>query len=260
MYIYGIDHAIHLTGGRRHEVWFRSGDGPALVFLHGLFGVTGDEPLFRALARHHSVTAPLAPGFANLAELDDLHDIHDLALYYDDIFDALGLDQVTVVGNSFGAMIAAELAAHVPHRVSRLVLISPIGLWNDAYPVADLWGVPTAEMPKLLYADPSKALGLGPNPGVEAVVAQVRGMTSVARFLWPIPDRGLSRRLRRVRAPTQIIHGEQDRFVPVQYAHDFASLISGASVHIIPGAGHMLTDEALDPLLQAIETPMEVRA
>jgi pimeloyl-ACP methyl ester carboxylesterase len=252
---------LSLSGGRR-QVVYQAGDGPVLVWLHGLYGVTTDAPLLEALASHHTVLAPLAPGFADLAELDELHDIHDLALHYDDILDALNLDHAIVAGHSFGAMIAAELAAHVPARVSRLVLASAIGLWNDAYPVADLWGVPPAELPQLLYADPSKAAGLGPNPSVDAVVALARGMTSVARFLWPIPDRGLARRLRRVRAHTLVIHGELDRFVPVQYAHDFVALLPNAEAHIIPGAGHMLPVEALDPLLRAIETVtrMEVLA
>jgi len=245
---------IGLSGDRR-QVVFQAGSGPALLFLHGLYGVTLDAPLIEALARHHSVTAPLAPGFADLAELDDLHDIHDLALHYDDILDALALEQpVVVVGHSFGAMLAAELAAHAPHRISRLVLMSPLGLWNDAYPVADLWGIPPAELPGLLYADPRRAPALGANPEVEAVIGRVRGMTAVARFLWPIPDRGLSRRLRRVRAPVLVIHGEQDRFVPVQYAHDVVGLLPHASAHILPGAGHMLSVEALDPSILAIET------
>jgi pimeloyl-ACP methyl ester carboxylesterase len=249
--------SISLSGGR-HQVVFQAGDGPALVWLHGLYGVSADAPLIEALARHHAVSAPLAPGFADLAELGELRDIHDLALHYDDVLDALDLEQAVVVGHSFGAMIAAELAAHVPARIARLVLLSPLGLWNDAYPVADLWGVPSAELPTLLYADPSRAPDIGPKPDVEVVVAQVRGMTSVARFLWPIPDRGLSRRLRRVRAPTLVIHGQQDRFVPVQYAHDFVGLLPNASAHIIPGAGHMLPVEALDAVVQAIETRTEV--
>jgi pimeloyl-ACP methyl ester carboxylesterase len=250
---------LHLSGGRQQLV-YQAGDGPALVFLHGLYGVKADAPLIEELGRHHTVYAPLAPGFADLAELDDLHDIHDLALHYDDVLDALDLDQVVLVGHSFGAMIAAEIACHVPRRISRLVLISPLGLWNDAYPVADPWSVPPAELPRLLYADLSKAPGTGPNPEVEAVLAVTRGMTSVARFLWPIPDRGLSRRLRRVRAPTLVIHGEQDRFVPVQYAHDFAALVPNASAHVIPGAGHMLPMEALEAVLQVIETRTEVHA
>jgi pimeloyl-ACP methyl ester carboxylesterase len=198
------------------------------------------------------VYAPLAPGFADLDELADIRDIHDLALHYDDLLEALDLASPIVAGHSFGAMIGAELAAHVPRRVSRLVLVSPLGLWNDDYPVADLFGIPSTEVPGLLYADVAHAPGGGPTPDVEAIIALTRGMTTVARFLWPIPDRGLVRRLYRVRAPTLILHGELDRFVPARYAEDFVALLPNASSHVIAGAGHMVLVEALDETLSAI--------
>ncbi len=250
---------IDLGGGRKQLV-YRAGDGPPLVWLHSLYGVEADAPLIEALAQSHTVLAPLAPGFADLAELDNLRDIHDLALHYDDLFDALNLDHALVAGHSFGAMIAAELAAHVPHRVSRLILLSPLGLWNDRYPVADLFGIPSAELPTLLYADPALAPGSGPKPDIEVVIALVRGMTTVARFLWPIPDRGLSRRLGRIKAQTLIVHGAEDRFVPVQYAADFVALLPNASRRIIPGVGHMLTVEAFDDVLGSIRDFSRVEA
>lgn len=239
--------------GNRHSVIYRWGHGPPLVWLHSLYGVEADAPVIHRLSERYSVVAPLAPGFADLEELEPLRDIHDLALHYDDILDALQLEHVVAVGHSFGAMIAAELAAHVPHRVSRLVLLSPLGLWNDDYPVADLFGIPPADVPGLLYADPERAPGSGPRPDVETVIALVRGMTTVARFLWPIPDRGLARRLHRVKAPTLVVHGADDGFVPRAYADDFVALLPNGSRDIIPGAGHMLTVEALEQTLAVVD-------
>jgi pimeloyl-ACP methyl ester carboxylesterase len=236
-----------------NQVVYRSGDGPPLVWLHSLYGAEADTPIIEALARDFSVYAPLTPGFADLAELDSIRDIHDLALHYDDMLEALELESAVVAGHSLGAMIAAELAAHVPRRVSRLVLASPLGLWNDAYPVADLFSVPAAEMPTLLYADRSPTpSGSGGAPDVESIVALARGMATVARFLWPIPDRGLSRRIHRITAPTLVVHGALDRFVPPQYADEFVARLPRASREIVPGAGHMLFVEAFDPTLHAV--------
>src|SRR5258708_407515 len=130
------------SGG--HQVIYRAGNGPPLVWLHSLYGVEADAPVIDALARQYTVFAPLAPGFADLDELASMRDIHDLALHYDDVLEALGLAEVPVAGHSFGGMIAAEIAAHVPARVARLILLSPLGLWNDDYPVADLFGIPSA--------------------------------------------------------------------------------------------------------------------
>src|SRR5262249_32610533 len=115
---------------------------PKIVWLHGPHGVRKNDPVIAELAKRPSVIAPVAPGFNNVDELDEVRDVHDLALHYDDVFEALGLDGISLVGHSFGAMIAAEVAAHVPKRVDRLVLISPFGLWRDDYPVADLFARP----------------------------------------------------------------------------------------------------------------------
>jgi pimeloyl-ACP methyl ester carboxylesterase len=202
------------------------------------------------------VLAPLAPGFRDLAELAELDDVHDLAMYYDDMLDALALDQVAVVGHSFGAMLAAELAAHYPKRVTQLVLISPFGLWNDSYPVADLFALTPAQMPGLLYANPpvpATAPGNGGEADVEALVAVAQSMTTVAKFMWPIPDRGLARRLRRISAPTLVVFGEADAFVPPRYADDFVSAIGGSSSKLIAGAGHMAPVEDPDAVLTAID-------
>jgi pimeloyl-ACP methyl ester carboxylesterase len=235
-----------------NQVVYRAGSGPPLVWLHSLYGVEADTGIIDALAREHSVYAPLTPGFADLAELETIRDIHDLALHYDDVLEALGLESAIFAGHSLGAMIAAEIASHVPRRVSRLVLASPLGLWNDAYPVSDIFSVPAAEMPTLLYADLAHAPTTSGKPDIEAIVALARGMATVARFLWPIPDRGLSRRLHRITAPTLIVHGALDRFVPVEYADEFVARLADASREIIPGAGHMVFSEAFDTAMGAM--------
>jgi pimeloyl-ACP methyl ester carboxylesterase len=55
-----------------------------------------------------------------------------------------------------------------------------------------------------------------------------------------------------VRAPTLIVHGAEDRFVPVQYVDDFVRLIPNATSEVIPGAGHMLLAEAHEQVLAAM--------
>src|SRR5437016_7254197 len=144
--------------GDRHATVYQAGEGPPLVWFHSLYGVEADAPLLDALAQHNTIYAPEAPGFTDLADLDELRDIHDLALHYDDILTALKLAEPTpFAGHSFGAMIAAEVAAHFPNRVSRMVLLSPLGLWDDNHPVADLFGVPQQEAPRMLYVNPPEA-------------------------------------------------------------------------------------------------------
>jgi pimeloyl-ACP methyl ester carboxylesterase len=248
---------LRLSGGREVQI-HRAGQGPTIVWLHGPHGVRRTDPVVAELAKRHSVIAPLAPGFNNVDELDDIRDVHDLALHYDDILEALGLDRIALVGHSFGAMIAAELAAHVPKRVERLVLISPFGLWRDDKPVADLFARPYATIDRLLWktgeapgvmTDPANF----PNDPVEKAVTIVQAMTSVAKFIWPIPDKGLRRRLHRVSAKTLIVFGADDAFVPAIYADEFAAAIPGARKAVIPDAAHMVAYEKTPEVMRLIE-------
>ena len=248
---------LELFGGRRAQV-HRAGQGPTIVWLHGPHGVRKNDPVIAELAKRHRVVAPVAPGFNNVDELDDIRDVHDLALHYDDTFEALGLDGVSLIGHSFGAMIAAEVAAHVPKRVERLVLISPFGLWRDDHPVADLFARPYATIDRILWksgeasavmADPANF----PNDPVEKAVALNQAMTSVAKFIWPIPDKGLRRRLPRVTAQTLVVFGRDDAFVPVVYADEFAAAIPGARTAVIADAAHMVPYEQTGEVMRLIE-------
>jgi pimeloyl-ACP methyl ester carboxylesterase len=249
---------VELPSGRNQAV-FRGGEGPALVWLHAADGIGSDDhPLLSKLMERHSVVAPLAPGFEDLAELDEVNDIHELAMHYEDLLETLGLEQATVVGHSFGGMIGAELAAHYPARVAELVLIAPVGLWNEDYPVIDFFAVPVPELPDVLFADPAfkpppPAAESEEEIDVEALVTLVQGLTSVAKFMWPIPDRGLARRLYRIRARTLVVFGAEDALAPARYADDFVAGIADARKVIVPGAGHMVPIERTDEVLAAIE-------
>jgi pimeloyl-ACP methyl ester carboxylesterase len=252
------DEIVRLPRGRSQTV-FRGGDGPPLVFLHAGGGLDPGDQLLAQLARSRSIYAPIAPGFADLADLDEIRDVHELAMHYDDLLESLELDSVPVIGHSFGAMTAAELASHVPQRVSKLVLIAPVGLWNDDYPVADVFAVQPQNLPALLFADTSHPAaqamlaGADGEPDVEALVQIVSGLTTLAKFMWPIPDRGLARRLHRITAPTLIVWGDRDALAPVRYADDFAAGIPDARTLVVAGAGHMVTLEAQEQVQAGIE-------
>ncbi len=63
-------------------------------------------------------------------------------------------------------------------------------------------------------------------------------MGSTGKFIWPIPDKGLKKRIHRVKAPTLLIWGAEDRLVPPVYAEDFMRQIAGARVETVKDAGH----------------------
>src|SRR5215472_16601263 len=61
---------------------------------------------------------------------------------------------------------------------------------------------------------------------------------ATSKFIWPIPDKGLKKRIHRVSAPPLIVWGADDRIVPHVYAEEFSRRLADARVHIITGAGH----------------------
>src|SRR5262249_36568381 len=115
-----------------------SGRGPALVYLHSFHDREAWPPLLDQLAERFTVHAPCHPGVQGSEGVEHLADVVDLALAYDELLAALGLDAACLAGHSFGGMVAAELASLCPGRATGVALISPLGLWLDGKPVADV--------------------------------------------------------------------------------------------------------------------------
>jgi pimeloyl-ACP methyl ester carboxylesterase len=259
------EETVSLASGRRWQV-YSGGAGAPLLWLHGLRGVDPSDPLLAALQTRYRVTAPVAPGFNDLDELARIDNIHELALDYDDLIQTLGLKDFLLIGHSFGAMIAADIAAHFPHRVARLVLLAPFGLWNDAYPVADIFAMPYAQIDDSLWHDEAArerfARKLVADADAKVVAEQTiklaQSLTAVTKFVWPIPDRGLRRRLPRVACPTLVLFGAEDRVVSQRYADDFKAGLRGGETAVVTGAGHMLQYERPQQVMDRIERFLQV--
>ncbi len=231
------------AGGLRCRVW-EKGDGPPLGFLGGLRGLPRWPELLDRLAERRRVIAPSLPGFPGCGGHDGLDVLADWVTASLDALDASGLEGADLVGASVGASLAAEVAAFSRASVRRLVLIAPFGLFDAREPVADLWAVRLSQLPALLSAEPERlAAFLACPEGEDAVeweIAQTRASEAAARLLWPIPDLGTLRRLHRIRAPTLLLWGSEDRVIPASYAKRFAEGIAGwVEIKSIDGAGHM---------------------
>jgi len=239
--------------GPKQQDIFRGGSGAPLVWAHGLSGLGIGEPLLTELEKTYTVIAPVMPGRKDLDELEAIRDIRDLAVYYDSLLDQLNIDGATLVGHSFGGMLAGEMAALAPKRYKSLTLISPLGLWNDAAPITDIFARPYAEIDGLLWkgaANPP-APKAASDDSVEAMVEMINGLGSVAKFIWPLPDKGLRHRLYRLSMPTLIVFGASDAVVPPSYAGEFAKSITGAKTLVLKGS-HMIPFEQPSEIAQAI--------
>ena len=195
--------------GERFQIRiYEGGAGKHLLYLPGAGGLLKDDPFLRALAQHFHVFAPLLPGFEDSDGSEHLRTMLDFTLHTFDVWDALGLESPLVVGHSMGGMIAAEMAAIAPRDIEKLVLISPAGLWMDAHPIPDLFALLPYELPELLLYDPTQHAAIVSAGGdlddpeflTSFLVENARRLGTAGKMLFPIPDRGLSERLYRIRA------------------------------------------------------------
>ena len=242
---------LELRGGDFQAEVVRGGDGPPLLYLHGAIGQKGWAPFLERLSRQFTVYAPYMPGYGNASGLEHLEDLHDLIIYHFALLDALDVPRAHIVGHSLGGMIAAEMAAMAPGVVDRLALVSPAGLWRDEEPVADLLALNADELLERLTAMPDGADSLD---GLRDMLSRDRmqDIAAAGKFLWPIPDRGLKRRAYRIKSPTLILWGGEDRINPPSYAADFQSLITGSRTATLLNAGHLLMLEQADAFADAV--------
>jgi pimeloyl-ACP methyl ester carboxylesterase len=237
---------IPVWQGQIHMRVRSKGRGPALVFLHGPWGPTWD-PFLDELAGSFTVYAPEHPG-TTPGRPDDVYALDgfwDLVLCYDELFTALGLADAAFVGHSFGGMVACEIAAACPGHVRRLVLIDALGLWRDDTPIPNWMIMHQGELADRIFRDADGeaarrmfAVPEDPEARVMARVGLQWAMGATGKFLWPIPDKGLKKRIHRVLASTLIVWGKEDRIVPLVYAEEFARRIGKARVETVAEAGH----------------------
>jgi pimeloyl-ACP methyl ester carboxylesterase len=240
-----------------------AGEGRPLLYLHGAGGLFSEEPLLERLAARHRVLAPEGPGYGACSGEDLLEDMLDFSLHAWDVVEALDLaEPPDVVGHSMGGMIAAEMACLAPRSLGRLALLAPAGLWLDAHPIPDLFAMLPFQMARALFHDSKRGEAFFTKgvdfSNLEALqdflVGNARRLGMAGKILFPIPNRRLSKRLYRQTAPTLLVWGASDAFIPPVYAQRWLDLLPEARLAEIPEAGHMLPYEQPEAVAAAMET------
>lgn len=239
------------------QVW-EQGSGDPLLYLHGYERHPGGAGFLRRLAADRRVLAPEQPGYGSSTGFESFTDVLDVALFYRELVESWGIDRVDVVGHSLGGMFAAELAAIAPQLVNRLVLVNAYGLWLDDEPTLDPFGAADQVKAAKWHGTPPKAepTNFVPVEGDPhaAILFAAQNLGSATKFMWPIADRGLRRRLPLIDAPTLVVHGTSDGLLPLSYAEEFVRLIPQASLAPIEAAGHYPMVEQEDAFVSAVTT------
>lgn len=241
------DHTIELDGCRTH--YRRGGSGTPLVFLHGASGAPVVLPFMEKLATRFDVLVPDHPGYGLSDEPEWLENIHDVAYFYLDFFEALRLENAVVVGSSMGGWMALEMAVRDTARIGSLVLVSPAGIAAPGAEPADIFLLPPEQMVRSLFVDQKYAearLAIPETP--ESVDRDLKNRHATARLAWEprLHDPHLPKWLHRIRIPTAIVWGADDRILPVAMAHELKRRIAHAELHILERCGHLPQVEAME--------------
>ena len=228
-----------------------AGEGHPVLLLHGGGGPQTVAAFGALLASAESarVIVPTHPGWAGTPRPESLGDIKSLAALYGRLLEELDLADVTVVGNSIGGWVAAEMALLHSPRISSVVLIGATGLELAGHPVVDFFSLTMDQVAELSYHDPDgfridvSALP----PAAQAAMAGNRATLAVLGGTTMV-DTGLADRLPAVAVPTLVLWGDSDRIVDVEIGRAYAAIIPDAEFRLLPRTGH----------LPQLETPAEL--
>ncbi|HTX07387.1 MAG TPA: alpha/beta hydrolase [Solirubrobacteraceae bacterium] len=241
----------------------RRGEGPPLLYMHGLGLSQRWLALYERLSRGCDVVVPDHPGFGDSAPAAWMRDFDDLVLHYAELADLLGLGAFHLVGHSFGGWVAAEFASFYPERVTSLTLVTPLGLRVPGEAPADLFRMGTEARLELMFNGRAEAFfGRGTDEErLERLLQDYADLTAFGRFAWnPRYDIRLDRRLGRIMSPALVIGAEEDRVLPASHIARYAELLPNARVAVVgergTPTGHAVVAEEPEAVALLIETIM----
>lgn len=250
---------IEVAGLRLHVADVGPRDAPAVILLHG-FGSSLEtfDAWAQVLSKQFRVVRFDLPGFG-LTGADPTGDYSDARglMLIGGLMDRLGLSRASLVGNSMGGRLAWMFAAAFPGRVEKLVLISPDGFASAGFDYGKAPDVPLMlrllpyTLPKFMlratlapayahkrlltdevvtrYWDFMRA------PGVRRAIVDRTAQTILQD---PIPL------LRKIRAPTLLLWGEEDAMIPISNAADYVAALPECHLVRLPGLGHVPQEES----------------
>lgn len=223
-------------------VW-NAGKGRPLLFLDGGDGFHRGSRWLQLLAEEWDVHAPKHPGYGGVDFADHIRGVDELSLLYLEMLDRLDLNDVLLVGASFGGWIGAEMAVRSCDRIAGIVLIDPLGIKvgdRTDRDIRDIYSARPQEKIEILYSGSEhRNFDYATMPDQE-VAAVVQDREAEAFYGWKpfFHNPTLDRWLFRVKRPTLFVWGENDRFVEPGYGRAYAERVPGSQFSVIPQAGH----------------------
>ncbi|MEO1925880.1 MAG: alpha/beta hydrolase [Gammaproteobacteria bacterium] len=230
------------------------GDGDNVFLIHGSGpGVTAWANwrlCLPAFSEYFRVVAPDMSGFGFTERPDDVeYNMDNWVSHAIDLMDALNIEQTNLVGNSFGGALALALTIRHPERVKKLVLMGSVGVHFELTEGLDeVWGYEASSenMRKImdyfahdrnLVSDELAELRYKASiqPGFQEAFS---AMFPAPRQRWIEGMQSPEENIRNVKHDTLIVHGREDRVIPVSTSQRLFELIERSQLHLFGQCGH----------------------
>jgi len=233
-----------LQVGDKSLAYFERGSGPPVVIIHGVGGHKEDwRGVADALAKTHRVFAIDMLGFGESSKTGDDLSMPVQAAAVKALLDAHGVDKADIVGNSVGGWVATTFAATYPASVKRLVIIDGAGFkaMFEGTPPVNFDPNTVEEMQALINITINSDVAKTPGLAEKALTAyKASGEKAISptwgRSLYGSPR--MEELFPKVKAPTLVLWGADDKLFPSVLCDAFAAQIAGATCQKIPNAGH----------------------
>lgn len=212
---------------------------PPVVLVHGAaVSSLHMAPTAEALAGAFPVYVPDLPGHGRSDDPEEVQDAAGLAASLARWLEAVGLERVHLLGNSFGCQIIAELAVARPELVDRALLQGPTTdpqghglrqLWR--------WGInfwrEGSTQPRVTFKQWAQA-----------------GRRVFPSTLYSMDRHRIEEVLPRIQAPTLVVRGSRDPIIPSRWAEEAARLLPHGRLRVIPGETHTIVVSAPEKLAE----------
>lgn len=246
--------ANRLDTGGFDTNYHEQGKGFPLLLIHGsgpgVSAWANWRGVIPALAESHRVIAPDMVGFGYTERPDGFQ--YSLDAWVEqllNLMDGLGVEQTDLIGNSFGGAVALAACIRHPSRVRRLVLMGSVGIDFELTPGLDaVWGyTPSFEnmrqlmdlfaWDRSLVNDELAQLRYEASirPGVQESYA---ALFPAPRQRWVAAMASDEQAIRAIDKPTLVIHGRDDRVIPLSNSLTLAEWIEDAELHVFGHCGH----------------------
>ncbi|MGX7698362.1 alpha/beta fold hydrolase [Gordonia polyisoprenivorans] len=243
---------INVQGTRTH--YHDVGEGAPVLLLHGsgpgVSAWANWQHAIPSLAENSRVLALDIVGFGHTERPDDVR--YSLRTWTDHVWnflDALGIDKVSIIGNSLGGRIACQMAEDNDTRLDRIVLMGAPGVGmtlTEGLKALRAYEPSPENMRNLLinYFAVDSSIITDDLVRIRYEASAAPGAHEAYHLMFFSPDHAGSElaiteeQVRAITAPTLLVHGREDRVVPVDVAWNMVHLLPDGDLHVFSRCGH----------------------